>query len=234
MIRNRESILSIMSTLSTSSQLSRRSRAGYTLIEIAFASFVVGVAFLALVGLGRLAVQGAVDAENDTRSALLAEDVFATLRGYSDTLCATGGPSAWAAFWVAFTDEASESAPTIPFQTAAGIPVGYTDIDSLDGSPPVPPVLAGDGTTTRLAVVNSAGGLYVTQWTTQFSITASATNALYMGEAEEYVTGAVSNVSLVTLTLHVWPNAYDRRERSRSFLTYLPYQGLHHGNVVAD
>jgi hypothetical protein len=39
-------------------------------------------------------------------------------------------------------------------------------------------------------------------------------------------------VNLVTVTLHIWPNAFDRRERSRSFLTFIPYQGLYHGHVV--
>jgi len=200
-----------------------RSRAGYTLIEIAFASLIVGIAFLALVGLGRLAVQGAVDAENDTRSALLAEDVFATLRAVSDSLCATGGPSAWAAFWLAFTE--TNGVP-VAFQTAGDVPASYRDLDAGEAAPN----LYGDGATTRLAFVNRAGGAEISQWTAQISLSAVATNALYNGEDYEY--GAATNVNLVTLTLHVWPNAYDRRERSRSFLAYLPYQGLHHGEVV--
>jgi Tfp pilus assembly protein PilV len=225
---NHKSILSIISTLSIFSR-SRRRRSGYTLIEIAFASFIIGVAFLALVGLGRLAVQGAVDAENDTRSALLADDVFATLRGVSDTLCATGGPSAWASFWIAFT---ATNGVFIPFQTATNIPAGYVDVAGAD---PVTlddtPRLYGDGTVTRLAF---ADAFRTRQWTAQIQISASATNALYMGEAYAYVTGPATNVSLVAVTLHIWPHAFDRRERSRSFLTFIPYQGMHHGRVVED
>ena len=212
---NRKSILSTLSILSRP----RRHRAGYTLIEIAFASLIIGVAFLALIGLGRLAVQGAVDAENDTRSALLADDVFATLRGASDTLCATGGPSAWASFWSTFTNGAF-----VPFPTATNIPARYVDVTTYGT-----PLLYGDGTVTRLAFVDE---FETRQWTAQIQITATATNALHMGAAYDYVTGPATNVNLVTVTLHIWPNAFDRRERSRSFLTFIPYQGMHHGHVV--
>ena len=206
----RKSIVSMMSKISTLSR-SRRRRAGYTLIEIAFASLIIGVAFLALIGLGRLAVQGAVDAENDTRSALLADDVFATLRGFSDTLCATGGPSAWASFWMAFTNDVP-----VPFQSATNIPAGYEDATTGEA-----PLLYGDGTVTRLAFVDEFG---TRQWTAQIQITATAYNAFDDGPA--------TNVNLIAVTLHIWPNAFDRRERSRSFLTHIPYQGLHHGRVV--
>jgi hypothetical protein len=219
MIKNK-SIISILSR-------SRSPRTGHTLIEIAFASLIIGVAFLALIGLGRLAVQGSVDAENDTRSALLADDVFATLRGVSDTLCATGGPSAWASFWLAFT---ATNGVSVPFQTATNIPAGYVDAASAD---PLTindaPRLYGDGTVTRLAFVDE---FRTRQWTAQMQITATATNALYMGADYEYLTGPGSNANLVTVTLHIWPNAFDRRERSRSFLTFIPYQGLSHGHVV--
>jgi type II secretory pathway pseudopilin PulG len=208
------------STLSILSR-PRSRRAGYTLIEIAFASLIIGVAFLALIGLGRLAVQGAVDAENDTRSALLADDVFATLRGFSDTLCATGGPSAWASFWMAFTETNGVS---VPFQTATNIPARYEDATTGDA-----PLLYGDGTVTRLGFVDAVG---TPQWTAQIQITATAYNALYVDAESECFTGPATNVNLVAVTLHIWPNAFDRRERSRSFLTHIPYQGLHHGRVV--
>ena len=215
---NRKSILSILSTLSILSR-PRRRRAGYTLIEIAFASLIIGVAFLVLIGLGRLAVQGSVDAENDTRSALLADDVFATLRGTSDTLCATGGPSAWASFWSTFTNGAF-----VPFPTSTNIPARYVDVTTYGT-----PLLYGDGTVTRLAFVDEFG---TRQWTAQIQITATAYNALYVDAESECFTGPATNVNLVTVTLHIWPNAFDRRERSRSFLTFIPYQGLHHGRVV--
>jgi type II secretory pathway pseudopilin PulG len=218
---NRKSILSILSTLSILSR-PRRRRAGYTLIEIAFASLIIGVAFLVLIGLGRLAVQGSVDAENDTRSALLADDVFATLRGTSDTLCATGGPSAWASFWSTFTNGAF-----VPFPTSTNIPARYVDVTTYGT-----PLLYGDGTVTRLAFVDFSQTSTTRQWTAQIQITATTLNALHMGAAYDYVTGPAENVNLVTVTLHIWPNAFDRRERSRSFLTFIPYQGLYHGHVV--
>jgi hypothetical protein len=216
----KKSIISMMSKISTLSQ-SRRRRAGYTLIEIAFASLIIGVAFLALIVLGRLAVQGAVDAENDTRSALLADDVFATLRGFSDTLCATGGPSAWASFWMAFTNGVP-----VPFQTATGLPAEYLALDAPMGDDPL---LFGDGTVTRLGFFDES---LTPQWTAQIQITATALNALYVDAESECFTGPATNVNLVTVTLHIWPNAFDRRERSRSFLTFIPYQGLYHGHVV--
>lgn len=204
-------------------------RAGYTLVEIAFASFVVGVAFLALVGLGRLAVQNAVDAENDTRSALLAEDIFATLRSTNNTISATGGPTAYTTFWINFTN----GTEIVLFQTAGEDT--ETSAHYIDAEPYVTettPWIYGNGTITRLKFVNPIAGSDVPQWTAQFSLSAQATNVLYNGAADEYITGPATNLTLASVTLRIWPSAYDRRERSRSFFTHIPYQGLTHGRVV--
>lgn len=230
----KKTITSIIPTLSTLSifKPAPSARAGYTLVEIAFASFVMGVAFLALVGLGRLAVQNAVDAENDTRSALLAEDIFATLRSFSDTLCATGGPVTWASFWISFTN----GTEIVPFQIADEkdkTSARYVDAD-LGVAPPTPWIY-GNGTNTCVKFINPVGvdNSGVSQWTAQFSLSVVATNALYDAYGgREFITGPVSNVTLVTISLHIWPSAYGRSERSRSFYTHIPYKGLHHGQVV--
>lgn len=81
--------------------------AGFTLIEIALATLLIGLGVLAIFGLGRLGLQNARESENDTRAALLAEDVFATLRVTSEALCRNQDPAAWSRFWSDFASGAT-------------------------------------------------------------------------------------------------------------------------------
>jgi len=217
------------------SAVSGKHQAGYTLVEIAFASFVVGVAFLALIGLGRMALRNAGEAENDTRAAMLAEDVFGTLRGLSDTLCATGGPSAWSAFWSEFADEGG---PGVVFQTAGDeARLSYIEVDGSGTAP----LIYGDGRRSSIEAVNFSDSMkLVPQWTAQFELGATPTNPFYgaltrdneTNDEYEFITGPESNITFVTLSLHIWPNAFDKRERSRSFFTHIPFKGLYHGQPV--
>jgi hypothetical protein len=78
------------------------------------------------------------------------------------------------------------------------------------------------------------------QWTAQFSLAATPTNSFYgvfggggkTDDDYEFITGPESNITFVTLSLHIWPNAFDKRERSRSFFTHIPFKGLYHGQPV--
>lgn len=65
---------------------------------------VISLGLLALFGLGRLALRNAQTLEDETRSAMLAEDIFASIRTVSETLCASNNPGVWAEFWCAFRD----------------------------------------------------------------------------------------------------------------------------------
>ncbi len=74
----------------------------FTLIEVTLAVVVLSLGVLALFGLGQLALNNAKALEDDTRSAMLAEDVFASLRSVSEALCASNNPEFWAAYWTDF------------------------------------------------------------------------------------------------------------------------------------
>jgi Tfp pilus assembly protein PilV len=80
----------------------RRSRRAFTLVEVTLAVVVLALGILALLGLGHLAMNNAKSLEDDTRAAMLAEDLFATLRAHSETLCVSNNPALWGSFWAAF------------------------------------------------------------------------------------------------------------------------------------
>jgi type II secretory pathway pseudopilin PulG len=75
---------------------------GFTLIEVTLAVVLIGLGLLAIVGLGQLAMSNAQALEDDTRSAMLASDIFGSLRTVSENICATDAPPAWVAFWSDF------------------------------------------------------------------------------------------------------------------------------------
>ncbi len=81
-------------------------RRGFMLIELAVASFVIGVAVLALVAVLHVGQRAATDSGGDTRAAIFADDVFATLRLMNDRVAADDDPEAWADFWEGLHDGA--------------------------------------------------------------------------------------------------------------------------------
>ena len=70
-------------------------RAAFTLIELALSIFVMGVAVLGVFGLARIGVSAAMDAEDEMRAAQFADDVFTTLRLYSDAVQDTSDTNRW-------------------------------------------------------------------------------------------------------------------------------------------
>jgi hypothetical protein len=96
--------------------------------------FVTGVAVLGVFGLLRLGVGASTEAEDELRAALFAEDVFTTLRVYSDAmldvrdtnrwqkLCAESGleldpesPTLFSDFWAALAEwEGQNGMPCLP------------------------------------------------------------------------------------------------------------------------
>ena len=69
------------------------------LIELAIAAFVIGIGILALLGLAHVAERAAADAEAETRAALFADEVFITLRLYSDRYAQSTNQTEWVGFW---------------------------------------------------------------------------------------------------------------------------------------
>ncbi len=79
-----------------------RAARAFTLIELALAVFVLGMAVLALYSLARLGVRAATEAEDETRAALFADDVFTTLGIYADHYRRSGRTTnelTWVGFW---------------------------------------------------------------------------------------------------------------------------------------
>jgi len=83
---------------------SQKSRAGFTLIELALAALLVGIGLLSLIVLGRNAVRVAMEAEDELRATALAEDIFATLRAASSEAYQSGGYAQCIEFWSAVTN----------------------------------------------------------------------------------------------------------------------------------
>ena len=75
------------------------------LIELAVAALVIGIGILALLGITHVAERAATDAEGETRAALFADDVFTTLRLYSDHYAQSANQTNWINFWMNVTDE---------------------------------------------------------------------------------------------------------------------------------
>jgi Tfp pilus assembly protein PilV len=74
------------------------------LIELAVAALVIGIGILALLGLAHVAERAAYDAEAETRATLFADEVFTTLRLYSDRYAQSTNQQGWIDFWVGVAD----------------------------------------------------------------------------------------------------------------------------------
>ena len=70
------------------------------LIELAVAALVIGIGILALLGLAHVAERAASDTEAETRATLFADEVFTTLRLYSDHYAQSTNQMEWLEFWV--------------------------------------------------------------------------------------------------------------------------------------
>ncbi len=74
-------------------------RQGFMLIELAVASFVIGVAVLALSAIIHLGQRAATDSDASTRAALFADDVLSTLRLLNDRAATDPDPEVWNKMW---------------------------------------------------------------------------------------------------------------------------------------
>ncbi len=74
-------------------------RRGFMLIELAVASFVIGVAVLALAAIIHLGQRAATDSDASTRAALFADDVISTLRLMNDRAASDPDPETWTTMW---------------------------------------------------------------------------------------------------------------------------------------
>jgi type II secretory pathway pseudopilin PulG len=72
---------------------------GFMLIELAVASFVIGVALLALAAILHLGQRAATDSDAATRAALFADDAISTLRLMNDRAASDPDAEAWVKMW---------------------------------------------------------------------------------------------------------------------------------------
>jgi len=177
---------------------------GFTLVEVALATLVISLGLLALVGLGRLAAQNAKEAEDDTRAAWLADDIFATLRATNDVLNAANNPAAWAAFWGAFA--ANSSGGSVVMSPAPGFTNAYSN------------VIQGNAQECTYALV-SCGSPAIKEWSARYSITIS--------NACQNLTEAISSTinDEAQVTLHIRPGTSDPGAASRTFYTHFTEHG---------
>lgn len=72
----------------------------FTLIELAMASFVAGVALIAIVSLLGVGNRATMEGESAIRASLFARDAFATIRLMNDRAASDpADPNAWGKFW---------------------------------------------------------------------------------------------------------------------------------------
>lgn len=74
-------------------------RRGFMLIELAVASFVIGVAVLALAAILYLGQRAATDSDASTRAAFFADDAIATLRLMNDRAASDPDTETWGNMW---------------------------------------------------------------------------------------------------------------------------------------
>lgn len=108
-------------------------RRGFMLIELAVASFVIGVAVLALAAIIHLGQRAATDSDASTRAALFADDALSTLRLMNDRAATDPDPETWVKMW----DELCRGAVITQltgFASEVWVPDGSDSLPCLDTS----------------------------------------------------------------------------------------------------
>lgn len=180
---------------------------GFTLVEVTLSTVVIGLGLLALFGLGRLAIQNAREAESDTRAAMLADDVFASLHAYSEQLCASNDPSAWAAFWTNFANGVIPLPIAQSSSTSLIWANGSNCMYYLYGRPDL-----------RHAAVNP-----VPEWGARFTVSVDPTNSFATMGVVGSAAGPLPNE--VKITLHITPDVFSQNGESLTFYTHFAEHG---------
>ena len=108
-------------------------RRGFMLIELAVASFVIGVAVLALAAVIHLGQRAAMDSDASTRAALFADDALTTLRLLNDRAASDPDDDAWNQMWSELSDGAVITQLT-GFASEVWVPDGSDSLPCLDTS----------------------------------------------------------------------------------------------------
>ena len=108
-------------------------RKGFMLIELAVASFVIGVAVLALAAIIHLGQRAATDSDASTRAALFADDALSTLRLMNDRAASDPDPEAWTKLWAKLDPDSDDWTGNISWNNSEPIESGGTIITQLTG-----------------------------------------------------------------------------------------------------
>ncbi len=181
--------------------------AGFTIIEVTLAAVVVSIGLLTLFGLGQLGLRNAKTMEDDTRTAMLAEDIFASLRTVSETLCASPDATAWATFWQSFADGSTNLPLPLLLSTATSF---SNQCDNL--------VYAGGRICTNYLWSRAdihASGIQVPEWAARYWMDIALTNQ----------PGTSGEFDLARVTLHIAPGITGPIAEERSFYTHFANHG---------
>ena len=179
---------------------------GFTLIEVTLAVVVIGMGLLAVFGLGQLALRNAKAMEDDTRSAMLAEDMFASLRTVSENLCASNSPSAWTQFW---SDFAAGRTP-LPLCLSTASSLRNQSDNNIWGNGNVCTNYLWSRPEIHGSVLSS-----MPEWSARFWMNVALTNQL----------DATGGTNLVRVTLHIAPGFSGALGESRDFYTHFAEHG---------
>ncbi len=108
-------------------------RSGFMLIELAVATFVIGVAVLALAAIIHLGQRAGTDSDATTRAALFADDALSTLRLMNDRAATDPDREAWCKLWAKLDPDSDEWASGISWTNPERIDSGGTIITQLTG-----------------------------------------------------------------------------------------------------
>jgi hypothetical protein len=186
------------------------------LIELAVAAMVIAIGVLALLGIAHVGERAATDTENETRAALFADEVFTTLRLYSDQVSANTNHQGWLEYWtrVARGEQIFPVAnQTLGAETWQEMALGE-------------PSIVGDGTGGNLIHTNiwrAANSDSTPDFAFQYRLMISrpAENA-----AVAFLDSDASRfTNTVWATLHVWNGVFRRQPEPFTFYTHFSDSG---------
>ncbi len=185
------------------------------LIELAVAALVIGIGILALLGLAHVAERAASDAEAETRATLFADEVFTTLRLYSDRYAQSTNQMEWLEFWVKVV-EGKEALPL----AAEWLSLWESSLDPIH-----PRTIAGDSqehTAYWIPIADDAEPATMPDYALRYRLTLARPGETSSG-ANALTTPPIPAMLLVTL--HVWYGASKVTAEPFTFFTAFSNSG---------
>jgi hypothetical protein len=189
------------------------------LIELAVAAMVIAIGVLALLGIAHVGERAATDTENETRAALFADEVFTTLRLYSDQVSANTNHQGWLDFWTSVSR--GEALPVANWML-------FPDSWQQQGEIAYPSIIA-DGTgddpvRTNIWYAAASAGTPDYAFQYRLMISRQTTNdlipsVLFLDTVDS------SPTNIVWATLHIWNGVFRRHPEPFTFYTHFSDSG---------